>query len=292
MENNLGVWHITTLQSAQDQVPGYQRTTVVGLKRTIDQVQDTSPIGGTAKQPNQFRRASTLPKGPTRLTASAIEYVDAEPQVPSEYTQRREFASTPRPTQDPSLSLSHRIYGLPRQLVANFTRLGIKNIYPWQKHCLLGPGILNGEKNLVYSAPTGGGKSLVADILMLKQVLADRDAKAMLVLPYVALVQEKVRWLRNIVEGISRKALGQVEHDDAKTWARRPDKDTIRVVGFFGGGKVRATWHDFDIGVCTIEKVSRPYCLGTIDLTYLPGERFGQRGDRRLLHLQTKDCCA
>ncbi|KAB5580315.1 P-loop containing nucleoside triphosphate hydrolase protein [Coniochaeta sp. 2T2.1] len=256
MANNLGVWHTTTLQSAQKQAPGYQTTTVIGLKRTIDQVQDSVPNGGTAKQPNQFRPASTLPKGPPRLTASAIEYINDEPLGPSEYTQRKEFAFTPRPTQDPSLSLSHRIYGLPEQLVANFTRLGIKSIYPWQKHCLLGPGILNGEKNLVYSAPTGGGKSLVADILMLKQMFADRDAKAMLVLPYVALVQEKVRWLRNIVEGISRRALGQIQKDEAKTWARRPDKDTIRVVGFFGGGKVRATWHDFDIGVCTIEKAN------------------------------------
>jgi DNA polymerase theta len=109
----------------------------------------------------------------------------------------------------------------------------------------------------VYSAPTGGGKSLVADVLMLKRVLEDRDAKAILVLPYVALVQEKVRWFRNIVSGISREELGQNEQDDKpKFWALRADKDTIRVVGFFGGSKIRATWADFDIAVCTIEKVS------------------------------------
>jgi DNA polymerase theta len=155
------------------------------------------------------------------------------------------------------LSLSHPAYGLPRQLVANFAALGIKTIYPWQKQCLLGPGLLQGEKNLVYSAPTGGGKSLVADVLMLKRVLEDSNAKALLVLPYVALVQEKVRWLRNIVSGISREELGQKQQDNQqRLWARRADKDTIRVVGFFGGSKVRATWADFDIAVCTIEKVS------------------------------------
>ncbi|OIW34856.1 P-loop containing nucleoside triphosphate hydrolase protein [Coniochaeta ligniaria NRRL 30616] len=256
MANNAGIWHTTTLQAAQNRPASYQTTTVVGQKRTIDKIQSTSTGGGTGKQPSHFQSASTLLKGPPSLTASAIEYTDDQPLGPSEYTQRREFASTPRSTQDPSLSLGHAIYGLPRQLVANFSRLGIKSIYPWQKHCLLGPGILSGDKNLVYSAPTGGGKSLVADILMLKQVLADRDAKAMLVLPYVALVQEKVRWLRNIVQDLSREALGQGDKDDIKTWARRPDKDTIRVVGFFGGGKVRATWHDFDIGVCTIEKAN------------------------------------
>lgn len=252
MAGNLGIWHTTTLQTAKTQVASYHATTVAGQKRAIDQVQDPAP----GKQPNHFRAASSLPKGPSRLAASAIEYADGAALGPSEYTQRRQFASTPRSTQDPSLSLSHPIYGLPEQLVANFSRLGIKSIYPWQKHCLLGPGILTGDNNLVYSAPTGGGKSLVADILMLKQVLADRDAKAMLVLPYVALVQEKVRWLRNVVQDISREALGQGCESDTKTWARRPDNDTVRVVGFFGGGRVRATWHDFDIGVCTIEKVS------------------------------------
>lgn len=261
MANSTGIWHTTSVQVAHNQIANHQTTTtttVVGLKRTIDEVQGASLDVATGKQTNQFLTASTLLKGPARLTASAIEYTDGEPLGPSEYTQRREVACTPRATQDPSLSLSHPIYGLPKQLVANFTRLGIKSIYPWQKHCLLGPGILTGDKNLVYSAPTGGGKSLVADILMLKQVLADTDAKAMLVLPYVALVQEKVRWLRNIVQDISRDALGQAYEDDRKIWAKRPDQDVIRVVGFFGGGKVRATWHDFDIGVCTIEKVSRP----------------------------------
>jgi len=270
MANNLGIWHTTTLQSARNQPASYQTATLVGRKRPIDQVQDASSDVGTGKQPNQIRPASSLPRGPSRLTASVIEHVGGAPLGPSEYTQRKGFSATPRPTQDPSLSLSHPIYGLPKQLVTNFSRLGIKSIYPWQKHCLLGPGIHTGDKNLIYSAPTGGGKSLVADILMLKQVLADRDAKALLVLPYVALVQEKVRWLRNVVQDISREALGQGSRDDTKGWARRPDKDTIRVVGFFGGGKVRATWYDFDIGVCTIEKVSCLHYLGKHDLTRIP----------------------
>jgi DNA polymerase theta len=226
---------------------------VVGLKRNIENVDDAA---SNISAPKQTARPSFIaPRGPLRLTASTIEYTDVAPLGPSEYSQRKVFASTPRLTQDASLSLSHPVYGLPRQLVANFSKLGIQSIYPWQKHCLLGPGILKGEKNLVYSAPTGGGKSLVADVLMLKQVLADRDAKAMLVLPYVALVQEKVRWLRNMVEGISREALGQALKDDHKIWARRPDRDTVRVVGFFGGSKMKPTWHDFDIGICTIEKV-------------------------------------
>lgn len=94
-------------------------------------------------------------------------------------------------------------------------------------------------------------------VLMLKRVLGEKGSKALLVLPYVALVQEKVRWLRNVVHGLRYPPLKE-EDDPSRTWARRADEDTVRVVGFFGGGKVRATWADFDIGVCTMEKVPNP----------------------------------
>ncbi|WYZ34801.1 hypothetical protein EsH8_I_001077 [Colletotrichum jinshuiense] len=127
-------------------------------------------------------------------------------------------------------------------------------MYPWQKACLRGPGLLSGEKNLVYSAPTGGGKSLVADVLMLKRVLEEKNAKVLLVLPYVALVQEKVRWLRNIVQGVP-KPKDEIE-DERRIWRRRADEDSIRVIGFFGGSSIRPLWSDFDIGVCTIEKAN------------------------------------
>ncbi|KAK3695368.1 P-loop containing nucleoside triphosphate hydrolase protein [Podospora appendiculata] len=264
MANNpmLGMWHTTTLQAAQEHQHAYQRP-----KRTVDElVVPNAPELDEAAQKKRSRPSGHdpsiwLPRELPRLMASSIEDVEGyaargRPGHISEYSQRRTIAATPTSTLDPLLSLIHPIYALPDKLVANFAGLGIKTIYPWQKQCLLGPGLLKGDKNLVYSAPTGGGKSLVADVLMLRRVLDDRDAKAILVLPYVALVQEKVRWLRNVVNGITREDLGQKRPDEQKFWANRADKDTIRVVGFFGGSKIRATWQDFDIAVCTIEKAN------------------------------------
>lgn len=95
-------------------------------------------------------------------------------------------------------------------------------------------------------------------VLMLKRVLEEKDSKAILVLPYVALVQEKVRWLRNLAAGLTKHVDPAGENDDKRIWQRRADENTVRVVGFFGGGKIRATWADFDIGVCTIEKARIP----------------------------------
>ena len=203
-------------------------------------------------------RIESLSENTQQLKASPISKCTPEVEAltnVSEYTQRRALASTPRISQNALLSLSHHAYGLPETLVGNFNTLGINSIYPWQSSCLLGRGLLTGEKNLVYTAPTGGGKSLVADVLMLKRVIENR--KAVLVLPYVALVQEKLKWLRRAVEGVEKQSLvaSQSFSNPPPSWRRNQHHCSIRVVGLFGGSKTQATWADIDIAVCTIEKV-------------------------------------
>ena len=256
MENRQGIFHTTTIQTAKAQAQSHNAKILAGQKRTALEVgSQTDRLPGSHGH-LRFQRASSHAREKPRLVASPIRFTHQSSfQDASEHSQRRAVDATPTSTLDPLLNLSHGVYGLPRDLVENFAALGIKTIYPWQKQCLLGPGLLRGEKSLVYTAPTGGGKSLVADVLMLKRVLADRDSKALLVLPYVALVQEKVRWLRNVVHDIVREQPQNAVPIDDKIWWRRPGADSVRVIGFIGGSKTKATWADFDIGVCTIEKV-------------------------------------
>ncbi|KAK1636704.1 DEAD/DEAH box helicase [Colletotrichum phormii] len=246
MATNYGIWHKTSVEAAEEQGRAYHSvtTTIAGQKRP--RAESAHPIApkptDLPRHTSLVQRAASLPPVPPKLTASPIISLSpAATQGPSEYTQRREFQSTPSSSSDPLLALAHPYYGLPRSLVRNLYSLGIKIMYPWQKACLRGPGLLAGERNLVY-------------ILMLKRVLEEKNAKVLLVLPYVALVQEKVRWLRNIVQGVM-KPKDEID-DEKRIWRRRADEDTIRVIGFFGGSKIKPTWSDFDIGVCTIEKAN------------------------------------
>jgi DNA polymerase theta len=112
---------------------------------------------------------------------------------------------------------------------------------------------------LIYTAPTGGGKSLVADVLMLKRIIENPSCKAILVLPYVALVQEKLKWLRRIVQDVEKRQDQEMNHNDDDGFGSnhrwRRVQRTIRVSGFFGGSKMTASWADTDIAICTIEKV-------------------------------------
>ncbi|VDL71152.1 unnamed protein product [Nippostrongylus brasiliensis] len=81
--------------------------------------------------------------------------------------------------------------GLPRSARDTFIeKRNIKKLYDWQKECLSDQRLLRGS-NCIVSLPTGAGKTLIAEVLMLREAIVNKRC-SILVLPYVAIVQEKI----------------------------------------------------------------------------------------------------
>lgn len=60
---------------------------------------------------------------------------------------------------------------IPEAVINQWKERGISKLHPWQLECLkVDNRVLDGG-SLVYSAPTGGGKTLVAEVLMVRRLL-------------------------------------------------------------------------------------------------------------------------
>ena len=129
----------------------------------------------------------------------------------------------------PILALSE--WGLPNKVVENYGKNGVFAMFEWQAECLTLPGVLSGG-NLVYSAPTSAGKTLVAELLALKCALELRK-KVIFVLPFVSIAQEKCAYLQKLFEPVG-----------------------VRVGSFVGNQSPAGGLVAIDIAICTIEKAN------------------------------------
>ena len=89
-------------------------------------------------------------------------------------------------------------WGIPFITVQKYEKKGFNQLFQWQIDCLTchdGHALKGG--NLVFSAPTSGGKTMVAEILMLRR-LALVPGTIIFIVPYVALVVEKSEYFREM----------------------------------------------------------------------------------------------
>lgn len=93
-------------------------------------------------------------------------------------------------------------WGLPESVLKAYFSKGITQMFNWQFECLNNPKLLLESENLVYSAPTSAGKTLVSEILIVKTIV-ERRKKAVVILPFISVVREKMFYFQVCVFSIS-----------------------------------------------------------------------------------------
>jgi hypothetical protein len=210
-------------------------------------VYENPAAGSELKTAPDWNGNETTPSQPWGSTPGPYDNIASSiPPTPPQYST---FSAAQNAALSP-LSLAHPKWGLRQDVVMGFKACGVEKMYQWQDECLSLPGVLEGTKNVVYTAPTSAGKSLVADVLAIKKSLKERK-KIIIVLPYVAIVQEKTRFLKkclgNIMAEVPRR------HPQQQKWRQ------LNIVGYHSGAKSRIGWKELDIAICTIEKVGMQY---------------------------------
>jgi len=85
---------------------------------------------------------------------------------------------------------------VPPELKRAYANKGIKRLFDWQTECLSDKDLYAPNfSNLIYTAPTGGGKTMIAEILAACNVM-ETNRRAILAFPFVANAKEKLVFLQ------------------------------------------------------------------------------------------------
>lgn len=131
-----------------------------------------------------------------------------------------------------SISKQLKDWGLPIEITKKYEQKGITEMFDWQVKCLGNPKVLMECCNLVYSAPTSAGKTLVAELITIKTIL-ERQKKVIIILPFVSIVREKMFYFQDILSSSG-----------------------IRVEGFMGSQSPPGGLQAVHVAICTIEKAN------------------------------------
>ncbi|CAH0552774.1 unnamed protein product [Brassicogethes aeneus] len=123
-------------------------------------------------------------------------------------------------------------WGLPEAVLLKYKSRKVISMFPWQVECLSNTRVMNETANLIYSAPTSAGKTLIAEILAIKTVF-ERKKKVIFILPFVSIVREKMYYFQDIL-----------------------GSSGIRCEGFMGSYNPPGGFQTVQVAICTIEKAN------------------------------------
>ncbi len=112
-------------------------------------------------------------------------------------------------------------YGMPEKAIEIIKKKGINEFFPPQEEALR-KGLLNLEKNFVIAVPTASGKTLIGEMLIIKNLI-DRGGKALYIVPLKALGAEKFDELKAYETLGLKVALTTGDYDTGARWLESYD---------------------------------------------------------------------
>ena len=208
-----------------------RRSLSINRLEGVPQLDLSTPIGSTHKSSNSLYgngKAHTPITSPSNTSRYGV-WITRDYYCCDFFNVGRVSRYCRRLSTKARLSLSH--WGLPEKVLKLYSDKGVTTMFQWQADCISMAGVLSG-RNIIYSAPTSAGKTLIAELLLLKSVL-EKHKKVIMILPFVSIVHEKVNYMASVFEPIG-----------------------IKVGGFMGGHAPQGGLSAVDVAVCTIEKAN------------------------------------
>jgi hypothetical protein len=132
----------------------------------------------------------------------------------------------PRPPSGPAApAAAVTLDSLPHGVRSVFSARGIISLWEWQASLLSNVHVVRDSRNALVCLPSGSGKSVAADLLLLRAVL-QKGRSALLALPYQSGVHEKVQTYEAMV---LRADLWVECHDALSAFPQLPLRPTLCV---------------------------------------------------------------
>ncbi|MEE9594695.1 MAG: ATP-dependent DNA helicase [Candidatus Hydrothermarchaeales archaeon] len=112
-------------------------------------------------------------------------------------------------------------YGIPREVIEILKGEGLAELYPPQEEAIK-KGLLKLENSFVVSVPTASGKTLIAELLMVRSII-ERGGKCLYIVPLRALASEKLEDFKKYKSLGIKVGISTGEYDSADSWLKDYD---------------------------------------------------------------------
>ncbi len=107
-------------------------------------------------------------------------------------------------------------YGIPKDVIDILKNDGLETLYPPQEDAVR-RGLLELKRSFVVSVPTASGKTLIAELLMIRSIL-EKGGKCLYIVPLRALASEKLEEFKRYEPLGIKVAISTGDYDSADSW--------------------------------------------------------------------------